>query len=347
MMSDRQFRRLECFQGARRGHRAVSSILPTVVKWFCALVLVGAGSLAGAQQYPTKPVRIILPYAAGGGADILTRVLAQALGDVWKQSVVADNRPGAGATIGTDMVAKAAPDGYTLLMTAGTMAVSPAAYAKLPYDVLKDFAPITLLAQTPYVLAVNPKVQAQTFAEFLRFARSAPGKLNYGSPGNGTLAHLTYELLRSRAGIESTVIAYKGSNPALIDALGGQVDFVLDTPAAVNQHVKTQRLRALAVTTARRTRTMPLVPPIAESGVSDFDVSVWFGLLAPAGTPPEIVRRLHADVVAVLALPAVAERLGAEGLEPITLQPAEFAAYLRSEVAKWAAVVKQANIKFE
>ena len=347
MMSDRQFCRLECFNGVRDGHVAMSSILPTVVKWFCALVLAGAAPLAGAQPYPAKPVRVIVPYAAGGGGDILTRVLAQALGEVWKQSVVVDNRPGAGATIGTDMVAKAAPDGYTLLMSAGTMAVSPAAYAKLPYDVLKDFAPITLLAETPYVLAVNPKVQAQTFVEFLRFARSAPGKLNYGSPGNGTLSHLTYELLRSRAGIESTVIAYKGSNPALIDALGGQIDFVLDTPAAVNQHVKAQRLRALGVTTAKRTRAMPSVPPIAESGVNDFDVSVWFGLLAPAGTPPEIVRKLHADVVAVLALPAVADRLVAEGLEPITMQPGEFGAYLRTEVAKWAAVVRQANIKFE
>ena len=311
------------------------------------LLLLGVAGVAGAQSYPLKPVRIILPYAAGGGADTLTRVVAQALGDLWKQSVVADNRPGAGATIGTDMVAKAAPDGYTLLMTAGTMAVSPAAYAKLPYDVLKDFAPITLLAQTPYVLAVNARVPVQNFAELLALARSAPGKLNYGSPGNGTLSHLTYELLRSRAGIHSTVIAYKGSNPALIDVLGGQVDFVLDTPAAVMQHVRSQKLRALGVTTAKRAPIMPGVPTIGESGVNDFEVSVWFGLMAPAGTPAEIVRKVHADVVTVLALPAVAERLKTEGMEPVTMQPAEFAAYLRSEVSKWAALVKQANIKFE
>ncbi len=214
--------------------------------------MLGASTITFAQSYPARPVRIILPYAAGGGADALTRVVAQALGDYWKQSVLVDNRPGAGATIGTDMVAKSAPDGYTLLMTAATMAVSPAAYAKLPYDVLRDFAPITLLAQSPYVLAVNAKVPAQSFAELLRLARSAPGKLNYGSPGNGTLSHLTFELLRSRTGIQAAVIAYKGSNPALVDALSGQVDFILDTPAAVMPHVKSQQLRALAVTSARR-----------------------------------------------------------------------------------------------
>ena len=317
-----------------------------LVRWTIPLLMLAAagGALA---QYPTKPVRIILPYAAGGGADVLTRIVAQALGEVWKQSVVADNKPGAGATIGTDMVAKAAADGYTLLMTAGTMAVSPAAYPKLPYDVLRDFAPITLLAQTQYVLAVNAAVPAQNFADLLRLARESPGKLNYGSPGNGTLSHLTYELLRSRTGIQTGVVPYKGSNPALIDVLSGQVDFVLDTPAAVMQHVKSQKLRALAVSSAKRAPSMPGVPTFAEAGLREVDVSVWFGLLAPAATPPEIVRRIHADVVKVLAMPSVADRLAAEGLEVVTMQPAEFGAYLRSEVAKWSDVVKQANIKFD
>ena len=310
------------------------------------LALVLLAVQARAQAWPGRPVRIVLPYAAGGGADILTRVVAQALSDLWKQPVVADNKPGAGATIGTDIVAKAAPDGYTLLMTAGTMAVSPAAYARLPYDVLKDFAPISLLAQSPYVLAVNPKVPAQTFAELLALSRSAPGRLNYGSPGNGTLSHLTFELLRARTGIQATLVAYKGSNPALIDVLSGQVDFVLDTPAAVMQHVQAQKLRALGVNTAQRVKSMPGVPALAEIG-ADVDVPIWFGLMAPAATPPEVVRKIHADVVAVLASPAVADRLNKEGLEPVTMQPAEFSSYLRSEVGKWGAIVRQANIRFE
>ena len=310
---------------------------------FCSLL----GASTALAQYPAKPVRIILPYAAGGGADILTRLLAQSLGDLWKQSVIVDNRPGAGATIGTDMVAKAPPDGYTLLMTASTMAVSPTAYPKLPYDVLRDFAPITLVAQSPYVLAVNPSVNAQTFADFLALARSSPGKLNFGSPGNGTLSHLALELLRSRSGIQVTVVPYKGSNPAVVGVLSGQVDFTLDTPPGLMEQVRAQKLRALAVTSSRRAPSMPEVPTFIEGGVRDFDVSVWFGLLAPAGTPPDIVGRIHADTVKALATPALVERFKAESLEIVTMQPDEFGAYLRSEIGKWREVIRQANIKFD
>ena len=309
-----------------------------------AVTTVSAVTLA---DFPAKPVRIILPYAAGGGADVLTRLLGQSLGELWKQPVVTDNRPGAGATIGTDMVAKAAPDGMTLLMTAGTMAVSPAAYPNLPYDVQKDFAPITLVAQSPYVLAVNPKLQVQSVAEFLDVARRNPGRLNYGSPGKGTLSHLTFELLKNRTGIDATVVHYKGSNPALSAALSGEIDFVLDTPAAVMQHVGTQKLRALAVTTAKRSDSAPGVPSMIEAGVRDFDVSVWFGLLAPAATPPDVLRKIHDDVVAVLSSPAMVERLKANGLEVVTTQPAEFAGYLRVEIAKWGELVKKADIKFD
>ena len=317
-----------------------------LIRFLLAVLLLG-GAAAAFAQYPSKPVRIILPYAAGGGADQLTRALAQELSELWKQPVVTDNRPGAGATIGTDMVAKAAPDGHTLLVTAATMAVSPAAYPKLPYDVLKDFAPITLLAQSPYVLAVNPSVPANSVADLLRLSRSSPQKLNYASPGNGTLSHLAFELLRSRSGLQATVVPYKGSNPALLDALSGQVDFILDTPAAVGQHVKANKLRALAVSSAQRAASMPGVPTLAEAGVPGFDVTVWFGLLAPAGTPPEIIQKLHADVGKVLATPALAERLNAAGLEVTTSRPAEFATLLRTEVGRWGEIVKQANIKFD
>jgi len=298
-------------------------------------------------QYPDKPVRIIVPYAAGGGGDQLTRALAQALGEIWKQSVVVDNRPGAGATIGTGAVAKSAPDGYVLLMTANTMAVSPAAYPNLPYDVVKDFAPITLLAQTPYVVTVNPKVPATTFEQFQRLAKASPGKLNYGSPGNGTLSHLAFELLRAATGIEATTVAYKGSNPAMLDALSGQVDFVLDTPAAIGQHVKAGTLRALAVTSGQRTPAMPGTPTVAESGVAGFDVTVWFGLMAPAGTPVDIVNKINADTRKALATPAMLAKLNAVGMDVITNSPAEFATLMGDDVRKWGDVIRKANIKFQ
>lgn len=306
-----------------------------------------ASAIAQSSPYPVKPVRIILPYAAGGGADVLTRLLGQALGEIWKQPVITDNRPGADATIGTDMVAKSAPDGYTLLMTAGTLAVSPAAYTSLPYDVLKDFATITLVAQSPYVLAANPQLPAQSMPELLELARKSPGKLNFGSPGKGTLSHLTFEMLKSRTGIDVAVVHYKGSNPALSAVLSGEVDFVLDTPAALTQHMAAQKLRALAVSTAKRAISAPDVPSMTESGVRGLDVSVWFGLLAPALTPPDLVRKIHDDVLAVLSKPTMIERLRTNGLEVITSQPADFAGYLRIEVAKWGDLVRKADIKFE
>lgn len=320
------------------------------MKYVCTLVLLLfsiLGASSALAQYPIKPVRIILPYAAGGGGDILTRLVAQALGEVWKQSVIVDNRPGAGATIGTDMVAKALPDGYTLLMTASTIAVSPTAYPKLPYDVITDFAPITLVAQSPYVLAVNPSVKAQTLPDLLALARSAPGKLNFGSPGNGTLSHLGFELLRSKSGIEVTVVPYKGSSPAIVGVLSGQVDFVLDSAPGVMEQVKAQKLRALAVSSGKRAQNMPNLPTFMEAGVRDFDVSVWFGLLAPAGTPPDIIAKIHDDTLKALASPTLIERFKSESLEIITMQPDQFGAYLRSEISKWRDVIKQANIKFE
>jgi tripartite-type tricarboxylate transporter receptor subunit TctC len=292
-------------------------------------------------------VRIILPYAPGGGADVLTRTVAEALGRMWKQSVVVDNRPGAGATIGTDMVAKAPADGYTLLMGASSMAVSPEAYPKLPYDILKDFAPITTVAQSPYVLAVNAAVPAHSVPELVQLAKSQPGKLNFGSPGKGTLSHLSFELLSFRTGTRSTLITYKGSNPALTAALAGEVDFVLDTPAAVMPQVQAGKLRALGVSSAARSPDLPSLPSLQEAGVPDFDVVVWFGLFAPARTPPEIVRQLYADVAKVLAAPEMKEKLDRERLEIITMPPAEFGEHLRREVVKWGEVVKNANIKFE
>ena len=311
----------------------------------CAASAVTTVSAVTLADFPAKPVRIILPYAAGGGADVLTRLLGQSLGELWKQPVVTDNRPGAGATIGTDMVAKAAPDGMTLLMTAGTMAVSPAAYPNLPYDVQKDFAPITLVAQSPYVLAVNPKLQVQSVAEFLDVARRNPGRLNYGSPGKGTLSHLTFELLKNRTGIDATVVHYKGSNPALSAALSGEIDFVLDTPAAVMQHVGTQKLRALAVTTPKRFRGLPNVPTVAESGYPGFDLSTWFGILAPAGTPKPVIDRVQAEVVKALKDPGVLAKLG--DYEIFGSTPDEFGAFLKVEIDKTAKLIEAAGAKID
>lgn len=314
--------------------------------WGAAVALLLAGSVVAAD-YPAKPVRIIAPYAAGGGVDMLTRMLAKGLSDIWKQPVVVENRPGAGAIIGTEAVAKAEPDGYTLLVSASTIAVSPLVYAKLPYDVARDFAPVTLLAQTPYVMAVNASLPVNNFAELQAYARANPARFNYGSAGNGTVGHLLYELVRGKANLQATVVHYKGSNPALQDLLGGQVSFVMDTPAAVMPHVRSQKLRAIAVASGKRSAAVPQLPTLKEAGVPELDVQAWIGLFAPAGTPEPVVRKLHADVVAALATPAVAERLTADGFEVVTMQPAAFSAFVRAEMAKWKAVVNEAKLKFD
>jgi len=324
--------------------RSLAAIAKTVT---VVTIVTFAGFAAAQQTYPTRVVRMIVPYAAGGGTDVLGRFLAQGLADVWKQAVVVDNRPGAGATIGTDMVAKAAPNGYTLLLTASTIALSPVAYPNLSYDVINDFAPITLIAQSPQVLATNMALKAQSLGELIKLARSSPGKLNFGSPGTGTLAHLLFELLRSKTGIEVIHVPYKGSSPAILAAVSGQVDFVLTSPPTIKELVKAQKLRVLAITSGKRSPNLPNVPTFMEAGVPEFDASVWLGLLAPASTPPDIIKKIHDDTVRVLNLPALIDRFGAEGFETSSMQPEEFGAYLRNEIKVWVEVVKQAKIKFE
>ena len=309
--------------------------------------VVFAGHAAAQQVYPNRVVRMIVPYAPGGGSDVLSRLLAQSLSDLWKQSVIVENRPGAGATIGTDMVAKAAPNGYTLLFTAGTIALSNAAYPNLSYDVIKDFAPIALVAQSPYVLAVNPSVKAKSLAELIQLARSSPGKLNFGSPGTGTVAHLVFELLRSKTGIDVVHIPYKGSTPGIMAAVSGQVDFVINSPPAIMELARAQKLRVLAISSGKRTPHVPNVPTFMEAGIPDFDASVWLGLLAPAGTASDIVRKIYDDTVKVLGSPALVERFGAEGFDVVTKSPDEFGTYIRAEVKTWGEVVRQAGIKFE
>ena len=320
--------------------RLLRALLVALMFAFCT------GAIAQAP-FPTRPVRIVLPYAAGGGGDQFTRMFAAALSDLWQQPVVVENRPGAGATIGTDAVAKSAPDGYTLLLIAGTIAVTPAAYPNLPYDVFRDLVPICLLVRSPFIVAVNPSVPVNTLEEFLRYGKTNPGKLNFGHAGNGTMSHLIYEILKARTGFNATVVAYKGSNPAMLDALSGQVDFIVDTPAAIGQHVKANKLRPIAATTAKRAASMPNVPTISESGLEGFDVAVWFGLMAPAGTQPVLVRKINADALRAFIASDIPARLGVLGMEPYTHSSAEFGELLRTEVARWAQVVKAANIKFD
>jgi tripartite-type tricarboxylate transporter receptor subunit TctC len=312
-----------------------------------ALTLASAG--ASAQGYPTKPIRLVVPYPAGGPLDIMARAIGQKLTEAWKQPVVVDNRAGAGGNIGADFVAKSAPDGYTLLMGAvATHAINPSLYSKIPYDPVKDFAPVALVAQVPNILVVNPAVPAKTVRELIDLARAKPGTLNFGSGSTGSTGHLAGELFNTMAGVKMVHIPYKGAAPATADLLGGQVQLMFDNLASALPNVKAGKLRALAVTTLARSPAIPELPTIAESGLPGFDLTTWFGLLVPAGTPPEIVARLNAEIVRALDAKDMRERLEKMGAEPLSNNtPERFAAFIRSEAAKYARVVKDSGAKVD
>ena len=312
-----------------------------------ALMLASAG--ASAQGYPTKPIRLVVPYPAGGPLDIMARAIGQKLTEAWKQPVVVDNRAGAGGNIGADFVAKSAPDGYTLLMGAvATHAINPSLYSKIPYDPVKDFAPVALVAQVPNILVVNPAVPAKTVRELIALARAQPGTLNFGSGSTGSTGHLAGELFNTMAGVKMVHIPYKGAAPATADLLGGQVQLMFDNLASALPNVKAGKLRALAVTTLARSPAIPELPTIAESGLPGFDLTTWFGLLVPAGTPPEIVARLNAEIVRALDAKDMRERLEKMGAEPLSNNtPERFAAFIRSEAAKYARVVKDSGAKVD
>ena len=312
-----------------------------------ALMLASAG--ASAQSYPTKPIRLVVPYPAGGPLDIMARAIGQKLTEAWKQPVVVDNRAGAGGNIGADFVAKSAPDGYTLLMGAvATHAINPSLYSKIPYDPVKDFAPVALVAQVPNILVVNPAVPAKTVRELIDLARAKPGSLNFGSGSTGSTGHLAGELFNTMAGVKMVHIPYKGAAPATADLLGGQVQLMFDNLASALPNVKAGKLRALAVTTLTRSPAMPDLPTIAESGLPGFDLTTWFGLLVPAGTPPEIVARLNAEIVRALDAKDMRERLEKMGAEPLSNNtPEHFAAFIRTEAAKYAKVVKDSGARVD
>jgi len=307
-----------------------------------AIALVAtAPAAAQVASYPTKPVRLVVPFPAGGTTDLLARAVAQKLSETWGQQIIVDNRPGAGGNIGSELVAKAPPDGYTLLMgTVGTHAINPSLYAKMPYNHIKDFTPVILVAGVPNVLVVNPSLPVNSVQELIAYGKANPNKLNFASSGNGTSIHLSGELFRTMTGVQMTHVPYKGSSPALTDLIGGQVQLMFDNLPSSLQFIKAGKLRALAVTSLARSQALPDVPTLAESGLPGFEASSWFGVLAPAGTPADIVAKLNGAVAAWLASPAAKEQLAAQGAIPAGGSPDAFVKHIADESAKWAKVVK-------
>ena len=308
----------------------------------CAL----APLAAFAQAYPSKPIRFVVPYPPGGPLDAVARLLGQKVAESVKQPVIVDNKPGAGGNIGADAVAKSAPDGYTILMGAvATHAINPTLYASIPYDPVRDFQPITQVASTPNVLIVHPSIPAASVRDFIAYAKANPGKLNFGSGSTGSAGHLAGELFKTMAGVEMIHVPYKGAAPAMQDLIGGQVQLMFDNYASAATQLRAGKVKALAVTTAKRSALAPDLPTIAESGLPGFDISTWFGIFAPAGTPREIVDRLHAEFTRALALADVREKMVNLGAEPIGNRPEEFAAYIRTEAEKYARVVKSSGAR--
>jgi tripartite-type tricarboxylate transporter receptor subunit TctC len=319
--------------------------LRTLLLFSCLLPLAGLSAPAFAQEpWPTRPVRIIVPFPAGGVADLAPRVVGQKLSEKWGQPVIVENKAGAAGNIGMGEGARAAPDGYTLVLApTGNLTVNQFLF-KLPFDTAKDFAPITLLATSPNVLVVNPSVPAKTFRELIEYAKANPGKLNFASPGAGSGAHLAGELLDIDAGIQATHVPYKGLAPAVTDLLGGQVQMMFAGISTVIQHVKNGKLVALAIASPKRSAQLPDVPTVAESGIPGFDVTSWYGLVTRAGTPPAIIDKIQRDAAEALRDPEVRSRFAGLGLEPGGNTPAEFEAMIASESRKWGDIVRKAHI---
>ncbi len=321
-------------------------------KFLAVIAAIGAAFVlstqAAAQETPAKPMRLIVPFPPGGGNDILGRAVAQHLSQVRGQQIIVDNRGGAGGLIGAELAAHAAPDGYTIFLASiGNLAFTPALQPKLPYDPIKDFAPVTRLATSAFLLVVNPSVAAKSVKELIALARAKPGSLNYASAGQGSSLHLTAEIFKLATGTDLVHVAYKGSAPALTDLIAGQVQVMFGTMPATLPQAKSGKLRALGVSGAKRATAAPEVPTIAEGGVPGFEVLNWYGITLPAGTPPPLVRKLNQDLLAALATPAMLESFNTQGLEAAGGTPAEFASFIKSEITKYAKVVKAANIRAE
>jgi tripartite-type tricarboxylate transporter receptor subunit TctC len=309
-----------------------------------ALAAVFFASLAQAQSYPTKPVRIIVPYAAGGNTDFTARAVAEKLSDVYKRQFIVDNRPGAATNIGTEAVARAAPDGYTLLMGGAANAINMSLFAKLPYDTLRDFEPIALCVQGANVLAIHPSLPAKNLKELIALAKARPGKLNFGSSGIGSSNQMAGELLKVMAGINIVHVPYKGNAPALTDLLGGHVEMIFSGVPALVPHIQSGRIRAIAIGSLKRFPALPQVPTFDEAGVKGYEATTWFGLMAPAKTPKDITSRLNIEVDKALKSADIKERFMADGLEPMGGSPEAFAKFMRSEIDKYAKVIKAAGV---
>ena len=318
--------------------------------WCCAGIALSLQmSGAHAQDYPTRAIRIIVPFPPGSGTDLVARPVAQSLAETWKQSVVVDNRSGAGGTIAGEMVARATPDGYTLMLgNVSTLAIARALYPKLAYDPLRDFAPVTLLTTSENVLVVHPAVPANSVKELIAYARAHPRKLNYGSSGSGTTSHLGGAMFESMAVVQMTHVPYKGSAPMLTDLLAGQLQLAFSSVPTALPHIKSGRLRALAVTLLRRSQVLPDLPTVEEAaGLKRFEISLWQGLVAPAATPNGIVTKLHREIAASLRTPDLKSRLSAQGLDAVGGTPDAFARYMREEIEKWTQVVKASGARAE
>jgi len=313
-----------------------------------AVFIASCAPAAALAQYPAKPIRLIVPFAAGGGNDSVARLVGKHLSDSLGQQLVIDNRPGAGGVLGAELAARATPDGYTLFLGGvGSHAVNPNLNDSLPYDPIRDFAPVALLAQAPLVLVVHPSVPAESIKAFVALARSRPGQLNYASNGNGSSSHLAAVMFDSMTGVDMVHVPYKGLSPALTDLLSGRVQLMFSSVVAILPHIKAGKLRGLAVTGSRRLASMPDLPTIAESGLPGYEASSWYGVLAPAGTPREIVARLNAELVKALAQPEVRTSLLAEGAEPIGGSPEQFASHIRSEMERLGKLIREAKIRLE
>ena len=313
---------------------------------FAALAMLCTGGAAAQAGYPNKPIRMIVPFAAGGSTDNLARTMAQKLSELLGQPVIVDNRPGGNAIIGSEALTKAAPDGYTIMMTSVDHTVIPQ-LLPTPYDPVKDFAPVGAVSYTQLLLVVNPSVPVNSLQELIAYAKANPGKLNYASSGSGGVPHLTGEMFASQTGIRMQHIPYKGGGPAMIDLVGGQVQLTFAIPINAIPHIKNGKLRPIAITGTSRNEALPQVPTFTESGVPGLDVKTWFAVFAPVGTPKPIVDKLSEDIRKALAMPDVKEKLAAQGMEPYVTTPDEFAAIVKADVAKYGQVIKAGNIKID